>query len=140
MSMRTIKFRGKDIETGEWLYGNIQVPTPPFDKYFMWDNDHNQKEVIPDTVGQFTSLLDKNDNEIYDGDILYFTIFDYNDHDTQHKGVVSWNSCTCYVECSEDEIYDLDWVCEQDCEVEIIGNIHDNPISKVDKNRNENGD
>ena len=56
---RKILFRGKSIANGKWLYGNIQIPEPPFDKYFMWD-DGWQTQVDPNTVGQYTGLKDCN--------------------------------------------------------------------------------
>lgn len=79
--MREIKFRGKRKDNGEWVYGNLQVPTPPFDKYFMWDkNDYGQQvEVIPETVGQFTGLKDKNKKDVYEGDVLRKTSKEYFD-------------------------------------------------------------
>ena len=48
--MRETKFRGKRLDNGEWVYGNIQVPKPPFAKWFMWD-EGSQVEVNPNTVG-----------------------------------------------------------------------------------------
>lgn len=50
---REIEFRGKRIDNGEWLFGNIQVPNPPFPKWFMWNTEHWQCEVEQDSVGQF---------------------------------------------------------------------------------------
>ena len=35
--MREIKFRAKTIDTGEWLYGNLQVPKKEGGGYYMWD-------------------------------------------------------------------------------------------------------
>ncbi len=49
---REILFRGKSIQNGKWLYGNIQIPEAPYDEYFMWDNGW-QMQVDPDTIGQY---------------------------------------------------------------------------------------
>ena len=63
--MRMIKFRGKDIKTGEWLYGNLQVPQKEGVPYYIWDASMQQREVDPETIGEFTSLKDRNGNDIY---------------------------------------------------------------------------
>ena len=54
--MREIKFRGKRLDNGEWLYGSLVILNG---RYFIFD-DANRHEVDPTTVGEFTGLKDKN--------------------------------------------------------------------------------
>lgn len=62
--MRIIKFRGKRIGNGEWVYGDL-LQGLENDSYIVISNENGvtKYEVAPETVGQFTGLYDKNGKE-----------------------------------------------------------------------------
>lgn len=122
---RTIKFRGIDEETLEWVYGDlIHYDKWGDDKYTyqIRDRDGNHFNVIDKTVGQFTGLLDKNGREVYEGDIVK--------HIPRNETYVcEWtaiHACFTFVENIEyGESYYFQKIDEK--KIEIIGNIYDNP-------------
>ena len=139
--MRTIKFRGIGKRTKTWIYGNLiqlggaYIISPIFNKYEIVP-DHSTEcalgfhedefDVIePDSLGQFTGLLDKNGNEIYEGDIVKTK--------GNWGGVVTWNSRGYFYinDGYSTEEPDLTPLGSLNCyvrrDIEIVGNIHDNP-------------
>lgn len=132
--MRTIKFRGKDAKTGEWLVGDIIQRIGYFPSILFPYNSngkihYSECAVDANTIGQFTGLLDKNDKEIYEGDILVWG-------EGEHK---SAPLIVCFKHGSFGYIY-CDWFhsfagntnftfnpFDTDVRFEVIGNIHDNP-------------
>lgn len=69
--MRQIKFRGQTTIGEKWVYGHLIFWGG---NYQIWeteqDGETHNYQVIPETVSQFSGLKDKNDVDIYEGDIL----------------------------------------------------------------------
>jgi uncharacterized phage protein (TIGR01671 family) len=137
--MRKIKFRGKRIDNGECVYGYYFQGFTGI-SYILVLHDHilgmtEFYEVDPETVGQYTGYKDECDeHEIYEGDILEFTIFDHDGADKQFTGVIKWaNGMFEIWHDNEQEYYGSDgafvlaWVLAQDDCAKVVGNIHDNP-------------
>lgn len=131
--MRIIKFRGKKIDNGEWLYGY----------YFKYGDTHNIVPdrysskpfgyfyVHPETVGQFTGLNDKNGKEIYEGDICKLN-FNYSN---DKIGTVYFEYGCFFVDDKHPSgnLPLRSFRESKDNIIEIIGNIHDNPSLLTNK-------
>lgn len=119
---RKIKFKGKRLDNGEWVYGDLLHLVDGV--YISNDNGNNMAQVDPDTVGQYTGLKDKNGKEIYDGDILA-----HNGEPIGYivDGVRGYCFDVVYFSPKYEESWSLYGVVINDFrgDVEIIGNIHD---------------
>lgn len=144
--MREILFRGKRIETGEFAYGFL---VKMFGAYHIIDkyDENTAYEVIPETVGQYTGLIDKNGVNIFEGDIVdlfgmkgkvvqecgafgigFMKTIDY---DLLESKIPFNNSANFCFNDNFISLWEVFWNYEQDDNplygVEIIGNVHDNP-------------
>lgn len=124
--MREILFRGKRVDNGEWVYGDLlqdrdlnSFAIEYFD-YYTDENgrqrDYCQDEIIPETVGQYTGLTDKNGTKIFEGDIVNLLYSDFYGQDRCGKFVYDDMTNT-----------DIIFRIETSHAIEVIGNIHDNP-------------
>ena len=120
--MREIKFKGQQLSNGAWIFGDLIHLVDGV--YISNDNGNNIAQVNPDTVGQYTGLKDKNDKEIYDGDILA-----HNGEPIGYivDGVRGYCFDVMYFSPIHEESWSLYGVVVNDFhgDVEIIGNIHD---------------
>lgn len=132
MTMREILFRGKFSEKSRWSYGVLYEDQG---KVYIATRDtmHGvrvHEEVIRDTVGQFTGLVDKNGKKIFEGDVVVMTL---------PAAKMHWRAVCKF----HSGAFGLVWhhmgerwqafaaICN--AEYEVIGNVHDNPELAEDK-------
>lgn len=160
--MREILFRGKRIDNGEWVHGDLvhaenksyisyyyESPLSTFINEQIEYVDMSMVGVAPfievdlTTIGQYTGLTGKNGKKVFEGDILQ----------VKQHGETGVRTCAIYFgeyidadsvfkDCRcigtylkvVDECCSIGALLDSDFEFEIIGNIHDNPeLLEVDK-------
>ena len=126
--MREILFRGKSIEDNKWVYGDLIREKKSFGKictriYRTTNNGWELIDVDSKTVGQYTGLNDKNGNKIFEGDIVDFP----DRSDSESYGVVEYDTNETEFGIVYDSIYEGLGRQYHSRDIEVIGNIFDNP-------------
>ena len=131
--MREILFRGKRIDTGEWIEGwyckqvfsRWPLKSCIIPSQLAEAGEISHFAIIPETVGQYTGLTDIHGVKIFEGDIIE-SHFDELFPDLATTLIVVWNDYGWFGRDMEGNVDSLErkWVSDF---FEIIGNIHDNP-------------
>jgi hypothetical protein len=145
MKMREILFRGKAInrhkggeyrtkyKNGDWVYGLLEKH---YDERFEFPAEMRNTDGVSGidvdykTIGQFTGLCDKNGKKIFEGDIVRCK----NYHGTVEGYIGYSKSAVWFLYCISGYSDEYLFNC---ADIEVIGNIHDNPEMLEDGDKGE---
>lgn len=143
--MREIKFRGKDLQYGEWIYGLLRnrfyddsgmvyVETASEEERNRRMDKHLYADAVdPSTVGQYTGIKDRDGREIYEGDIVKSgwmrqsptKLIVWDDYRWGYYGLADYAPKAHSAKEHEPHVFSLDCLDREN--LRVIGNIFDNP-------------
>jgi uncharacterized phage protein (TIGR01671 family) len=127
--MREILFRGKRVDNDAWVEGLLTIMWGQY--HIIQPNDENTAyPIILKTIGQYTGLTDKNGTKIFEGDIIDFS----GRSDGDGYGVVQYDVDETEFAIMCDSFYQGLGRCCYSKNIEVIGNIFDNPGWVGDEN------
>ena len=133
--------RGKREDNGKWVEGYyVELPEDQHGNklHIIIDSDGQYNRIIPETAGRYTTLNDRNEIPIFDGDIIEL------DHPymgkSKHKVIWEWdehmwNLSDFYATCFD---YPSEAFSEGTQYMTVIGNVYDNPELLTDKEKKRN--
>ena len=147
--MREILFRGKRKDYNRWIEGYLYRLSEKLNPFIMIKNKGGMAfEVIPETVGQYTGMTDKNGKKIFEGDVVLYVDEEgyYPEEQCEFVGRIVFENGVFGIGTNDTMPLELDFCCECDTFVslwelywnleaegemlrmiEVIGNIHNNP-------------
>lgn len=132
-------FKAKRKDNGEWVIGSlISMPYGGYMIDRVVDSRRFRVMINPSTICQCTGLKDKNNNLIWENDIAKFDVYYYEKLQSSTISQIKWCNELCALSLVVNDRGTrgtLGHLMDLNKEIEVIGNIFDNPelINKREK-------